>query len=191
MEKQRRGRPPLVGRREEILDAAVRVLADRGIETMSLAQLSEALGFSTYALTYHFGAKEQLLAAVAEHIESVVQLTFAALADQPGLTLAELMRRYWEINREPGSAAAMRLWLDLVLLASRAPERLPGFLQRAVFDWRAVIAGALGDRPDAERLTTLVFATITGLELMQLIEPESDAPRQALEAFIGLLPEQD
>jgi AcrR family transcriptional regulator len=47
----KRGRPPLPGRREEILDAAVRIMSERGIEGLSLAQLAEALGFSTYALT--------------------------------------------------------------------------------------------------------------------------------------------
>src|SRR5271154_3690532 len=89
MSMGKRGRPPLPGRREELLDAAVRVMSERGIEALSLAQLAEALGFSTYALTYHFGTREELLAAVAEHVETRLQAEFGAVAAATGSAAAE------------------------------------------------------------------------------------------------------
>jgi AcrR family transcriptional regulator len=182
----KRGRPPLAGRREEILDAAVLVLGERGIENLSLAQLAQALGFSTYALTYHFGARENVLAAVADHVESRLQAEFAELARQPGLTMPDLVRRYWATTREPGASHTMRLWLELVLLASREPGRLPGFLDRATAGWEHVIGAVLGDHPDAGTLVPLAFAAITGLELLQLMRPGSDVPDQALEKLIAI-----
>jgi AcrR family transcriptional regulator len=162
MEQQtgrRRGRPPRPGRREEILDAAVKVLAERGFEGLSLAQLAESLGFSTYALTYHFGAKEEFLAAVVTHVEERLQAEFQTLAAEPGLTPAELLRRYWATTAEPGAGESMRLWLEVVLLASREPDRFPGFLERAARSWTPVIVTALGDRPDVEQWAALAFAT--------------------------------
>jgi AcrR family transcriptional regulator len=204
----RRGRPPLTGRREEILDAAVRVLGERGIEGLSLAQLAEALGFSTYALTYHFGAKEDVLAAVAEHVEARLQAEFTALAEQlsqpgqpeqlsqpgqpgqpgrpgqAGPSIPELVRQYWAISQQPGASHSMRLWLELVLLASRDPDRLPGFLDRAVSGWLEVVRTGLGDHPDADVLAPLAFAAITGLELLQLMQPGSAVPSLALEKLI-------
>ena len=182
----RRGRPRLVGRREEILDAAVRVLAERGIERLSLAQLAAALGFSTYALTYHFGTKDDVLVAVAEHVETQIQAEFTEMLRQPDLTMPDLIRRYWATTQDPSAPQSIRLWLELVLLASRDPDRLPGFLDRAVQSWHDVIAPALGDRPDAEKLISLAFAAITGLELLKLITPDSDRSDQALEALIDL-----
>jgi AcrR family transcriptional regulator len=182
----RRGRPPLAGRREEILDAAVLVLAEHGIENMSLAQLAQALGFSTYVLTYHFGAREDLLAAVAERVEARLQAEFAELIEQPELTMPELVRRYWATTSEPGASHAMRLWLELVLIASREPGRLPGFLDRATAGWEQVIGAVLGDHPDADTLVPLAFAAITGLELLQLMRPGSDVPDRALEQLIGV-----
>lgn len=187
----KRGRPPLTGRREEILDAAVLVLAERGIERLSLAQLADALGFSTYTLTYHFGAKDDLLAAVAEHVEDQLQAEFADLISQPGLThrdLPELVRRYWATSQQPGASHSMRLWLELVLLASREPERLPGFLDRAVSGWLQVTRAALAGHPDADTLAPLAFAAITGLELLQLMQPGSDLPSRALEQLIAIIP---
>jgi AcrR family transcriptional regulator len=182
----KRGRPPLAGRREQILDAAVQVLGERGIENLSLAQLARALGFSTYALTYHFGTREDVLAAVAEHVETRLQAEFAELAGQPGLTMPDLVRRYWATTSGPGARHAMRLWLELVLLASREPGRLPGFLDRATAGWEQVIGTVLGDHPDAGTLVPLVFAAITGLELLQLMRPGSDIPDQALEKLIAI-----
>jgi AcrR family transcriptional regulator len=182
----KRGRPPLAGRREEILDGAILVLAERGIENMSLAQLAQALGFSTYALTYHFGSREDVLAAVAEHVEARLQAEFAELARQPGLSMPDLVRRYWATTREPGAGHAMRLWLELVLIASREPDRLPGFLDRATAGWEQVIGAVLGDDTDADTLVPLAFAAITGLELLQLMRPGSDVPGRALEQLIGV-----
>jgi len=176
----------LAGRREEILDAAVLVLGERGIENLSLAQLAQALGFSTYALTYHFGAREEVLAAVAEHVETRLQAEFAELTGQPGLTMPDLVRRYWATTREPGAGHTMQLWLELVLLASREPGRLPGFLDRATAGWEHVIGAVLGDHPDADTLVPLAFAAITGLELLQLMRPGSDVPDQALEKLIAI-----
>jgi AcrR family transcriptional regulator len=187
----KRGRPPLPGRREEILDAAVRVMSERGIEALSLAQLAEALGFSTYALTYHFGTREDLLAAVAEQVETRLQTEFGAIAAAtgPGPAVDELVaqvRRYWTANQGPAAGNSMRLWLELVLIASRDPDRLPGFLDRAVSGWTQVIVSGLGDRPDAGTLAALVFATMTGLELLQLMQPDSTAAGQALEKLIDM-----
>jgi AcrR family transcriptional regulator len=180
----KRGRPPLPGRREEILDAAVLVLAERGIEAMSLAQLAQALGFSTYTLTYHFGTREDVLAAVAEHVETTLQAEFAELIQRPDLSMPDLVRRYWATTKEHGASHVMRLWLELVLLASREPGRLPGFLDRATVGWERVIGAALGDRRDADTLVPLAFAAITGLELLQLMQPGSDVPDRALERLI-------
>lgn len=179
------------GRREEILDAAVRVMSERGIEALSLAQLAEALGFSPYALTYHFGTREDLLAAVAEQVETRLQAEFGAVATAtgPGLAvddLAELVRRYWAASQGPGAGNSMRLWLELVLIASRDPDRLPGFLDRAVSGWTQVIVSGLADQPDAGTLAALVFATMTGLELLQLMQPGSTAAGQALEKLIDM-----
>ena len=182
----KRGRPPLAGRREEILDAAVAVLGERGIENLSLAQLAQALGFSTYALTYHFGAREEVLVAVADHVETRLQAEFAELASRPGLTMPDLVRRYWATTQEPGAGHTMRLWLELVLLASREPDRLPGFLDRAAAGWEHVIGAVIGDHPEADTLVPLAFAAMTGLELLQLMRPGSDVPDQALEKLIAI-----
>lgn len=168
-----RGRPPLVGRRDEILDAAVDVLARRGIEGLTLAHLAEAIGLSTYALTYHFGSKEDVLSAVALHVEKRLQREFTELAKLQDVTVGSLVRGYWTGYGDVGAAASTRLWLEIGLLATRDPDRFPGFLDTMVDGWRRTVSGLLPGHPDAAEIASLAFATMSGLELLELARPGS------------------
>ncbi len=168
-----RGRPPLVGRRDEILDSAVEVLVRRGIEGLTLAGLAEAIGLSTYALTYHFGSKEGVLGAVALHVEKRLQRDFTALARQEAASVGSLVRGYWTGYGDVGAAASTRLWLEIGLLATRDPDRFPGFLDTMVDGWRRTVAGLLPGHPDADEIASLAFATMSGLELLELSRPGS------------------
>lgn len=172
-EPRRRGRPPKVGRREEILDQAVEVLAGRGVEGLTLHELANGLGLSTYALTYHFGSKDGILEAVALHVERRLQTEFAALAALEDVSVEGLVRGYWAGYGEVGAASSTRLWLEIGLLAVREPERFPGFLDTMVDGWRRLVASLLPNHPDAEAIGNIAFAAMSGLELLELSRPGS------------------
>lgn len=170
---RRRGRPPKVGRREEILDQAVEVLSERGVEGLTLAQLAGSLGLSTYALTYHFGSKDAVLEAVALHVEQRLQKEFAALAAMTDVDVAGLVRGYWTGYGNVGAAASTRLWLEIGLLAIREPDRFPGFLDTMVDGWRRLVAALLPGHPDAAAIGDIAFASMAGLEILELARPGS------------------
>lgn len=174
--QRRRGRPPLVGRRDEILDAAVGVLSARGIEGLSLAELADAVGLSTYALTYHFGSKEGVLVAVALHVEQRLQKEFKDLARLEETTVGSLVRGYWTGYGDVGAAASTRLWLEFGLLATRDPERFPGFLDTMVDGWRRTVRSLLPGHPDADEIASIAFAVMSGLEILELARPGSVTP---------------
>jgi TetR/AcrR family transcriptional regulator len=73
---------PVRNRREEILDCATALFAERGYEGASMADLAERVGLRKASLFHHFVSKEVLYAAVlARLIESVGQsIAAAALA---------------------------------------------------------------------------------------------------------------
>ncbi|WP_113703640.1 TetR/AcrR family transcriptional regulator [Nonomuraea lactucae] len=184
------GRPPLPGRRTEILRVATRVAAERGIDTLTLAELAGALGCSTYTLTYHFGRKEQLLTAIVEHAETELREEIQRLAADPGTSPGQLLRRYWRATREPGARDYLRLWLELLVLSSRHPERFPGFQERAALGWRHLAGDILRERTGSDELATLIIAAVTGLELELLLGPHPSGADQALERLARLLDDQ-
>lgn len=51
-------------RRAELLDIAIKVIAERGLDNTSFRTLAEAAGTSTTAFTYEFGSREELLSAI-------------------------------------------------------------------------------------------------------------------------------
>jgi AcrR family transcriptional regulator len=59
-------------RREEaeqrMLDAAVRIVAERGLEYLTLAECGEAAGYSRGLAAHYFGSKDALVSAIATHI---------------------------------------------------------------------------------------------------------------------------
>lgn len=55
-----------VGSRERILDAAERLVGERGYTAASISMISKASGLSASSIYWFFGSKEDLLAAVVE-----------------------------------------------------------------------------------------------------------------------------
>src|ERR1700716_1175324 len=55
-------------RREQIVDAAVAVIAERGLQHLSLSEIENKVGMSRGQLTYYFKTKEDILLAVFDHL---------------------------------------------------------------------------------------------------------------------------
>ncbi|MDH1540634.1 TetR/AcrR family transcriptional regulator [Stutzerimonas stutzeri] len=64
-----------VSKSEEIKRSAIRLIADRGYDAMSLRQLAGAVGLQAGSLYVHYRSKDDLLSEiVAEHIEELLLL---------------------------------------------------------------------------------------------------------------------
>src|SRR3954454_4319993 len=55
-------------RREQIVDAAVAVIAEQGIQNLSLSEIEKKVGMSRGQLTYYFKTKEDILLAVFDRL---------------------------------------------------------------------------------------------------------------------------
>jgi len=125
-------RPPrgTVGkpRREEILDEATRLFAERGYEGASMADLAEAVGMRKASLFYHFASKEVLYAAVFERLLAAFGATVAS---------ATLTEGTFEDRLDALTDGVVR-----VLGEQPFAARL---LVREVMDWGPVIRAQLSD----------------------------------------------
>src|SRR6476660_6799213 len=104
MTATRRVRPPAVRRERrpderpaEILEAALRVFADRGYHDASLDDVDEAAGVTKGAIYHYFEGKNELLLRAIEHVQTrgYEQLE-AALSDHGapvGLRVRTLLRK--------------------------------------------------------------------------------------------------
>jgi TetR/AcrR family transcriptional regulator, cholesterol catabolism regulator len=88
--------PRLDGTRERVLDAAIRLFADRGFEACTMRDLGSAVGVKAPALYNHFISKEALL---GEAVEYALREFFTCVvgplpSDPDGARLENVVRRY-------------------------------------------------------------------------------------------------
>src|SRR5436309_9743615 len=71
-------------RREQIVEAAVTVIAEQGLQNLSLSEIEKKAGMSRGQLTYYFPAKEDILLAVFDrHLERLCQRIGTPLGQAP------------------------------------------------------------------------------------------------------------
>ena len=157
--------------RSALVDAAIAVIAERGVRGFSLAEASRRLGVTTAAPYRHFADRDDLLAAVAARALSVFADILggaADAADTPAQRLAAMAGAY------VGFAARQRPLFDTIFNSGLDKSRYPE-LQRAWEPVDALLAVVLkvcdGDEAEAEALAGAVEATAHG-HAMLLIDGE-------------------
>lgn len=181
-------------RQVELTDAALRIIASKGIASLSTRRLAEEVGLSTGAIFKHFPSLDALLEALVARVEAVLDATYP----EPSLPPLERLERFIETR---SSAVGQRLGiLRLVLsdqfmlaLPAQGSQRLGACVQKTrAFIIECVRTGqAAGEiRADlpAEPLAVLVMGTVQMLALAPS-NPERRlaAPQLIIETLLALL----
>jgi AcrR family transcriptional regulator len=120
-------------RQAELIDAALHIIATRGIAALTTRSLAEHVGLTGGAIFRHFASIDALIEAVVGRVESVMESTFPPSGLPPG----ERLDRFVEARSTAvgGQVGIMQLMLsEQFLLAlrraarrgSRAARRRPG-----------------------------------------------------------------
>jgi AcrR family transcriptional regulator len=71
-------------RREQIVEAAVAVITEQGIQNLSLSEIEQRAGMSRGQLTYYFKAKEDILLAVFDRLVTLMHQRVGTPAGEGG-----------------------------------------------------------------------------------------------------------
>jgi AcrR family transcriptional regulator len=156
-------------RRRRLLEAAIRLFAEKGFEATTLTDLVNEAGGSRTSLYEYFGDKEGLLRAVTvEHCDQLLA-DLAALRPDPSMTpevaLKRMGLRFVEGLMDEEAMAVLRI---LIAEGSKFPEMGDFVLRRG---------------PDSVVGRTAEYL----LELAGAGKLRIDHPEDAARAFIGLL----
>jgi AcrR family transcriptional regulator len=159
-----------------LVDAAIGVIAERGLRGFSLAETSRRLGVTTAAPYRHFADRDGLLAAVAVRALSVFAAMLAADADAaeaPAQRLAAMAGAYVRF------AAQQRPLFDTIFNSGLDKSRYPD-LQRAWEPVDALLAVVLevcdGDAAGADALADAVEASAHGHAMLLIHGDYGDGP---------------
>jgi len=186
--------------REQVLDAAISVLAEKGVGATSVQDIADGAGLSKGAVHYHFESKDELYACVLFRCCEVIEARVRAVFAEPGLPLERVDRALaamWAYRRD--GVREMRVLTQLHTL-SRQNERIREALREALRRSRAQVIEvgltqllALGIKPKVpvEVIPRLLLATLDGLAMHQEVDPipagEEAAVLRALETiFVSL-----
>lgn len=187
-------------RREEaerlILVAAVRMVAEKGLDGFTLADAGEAAGYSRGLPAHYFGSKADLLAAIADHIR---QWFFAGLhgrIDRNRRGLANLIAGidfYFDACR---TDRTMLLALHTVLAGALHKPALADAVARLNRDSAAdieaairagIAAGEIRRGIDAGAWSVLILANVRGIVAQWLIDPDHVDLPSLRAALVGSL----
>lgn len=106
-------------RRQELVEAAYLVLAEKGFEGLRTREVAKRVGINIATLHYYFPSKETLISGVVEHLLQILR--------QPEVSI-------------PASATALeRLraeFADISVRVTKSPEQLKVLTELAVRAWR-------------------------------------------------------
>jgi len=179
-------------RRQELVLAAYREIAEHGFEGLRTREVASEVGVNIATLHYYFPTKESLIQAVLDHAMGRFRTTLA-----PHGSPSDQLRNYLRAVRklmldEPELGAVMA---ELALRSVR--DRSTGRIMNAMYDtWhvavrgllrRAVKEGGLKAELDNDAVAALIVATLTSMTLPVMGDASrGDQALRQLERWLGL-----
>jgi AcrR family transcriptional regulator len=196
----RRGPGRRAGRRKiDVLEAACRVIAERGADATRFTDVAAESGVPVSTLQYYFGSREDLLVAAFRHASSAemaaLEAEVRAVAD-PWQQLERIVVGSLS-GYQPEAAGGGRLWIESWHFGIRDAEMRADAL-RDNTAWRSLVAdvirggvaaGVFGDRYDADTVAVLTIAATDGMGIpLSLADPDI-TPEGAAANVMGVLRE--
>jgi AcrR family transcriptional regulator len=104
-------------RREQILDTTAEVWSERGVARVRVADIAARMGVSVGLIPYHFGTKEEVIAAAFERIAEQDMVRVTEVSDrEPAARIAHILELY--LVDDP----AWGLWLNAYGEAQHMPK---------------------------------------------------------------------
>jgi AcrR family transcriptional regulator len=197
-----RGPGRRAGRRKiAVLEAACRVIADRGADATRFADVAAESGVPVSTLQYYFGSREDMLVAAFRHASgaeiAALEADLAAM-DDPWDRLERIVTRALS-GYQPDAPDAGRLWIESWHFGIRDQEMRADTLQDYA-DWRRLVAdavrhgvarGRFGGTHRPEKVALLAIALVDGMGVaLALSDPEitvAGAVQDVLDALHELL----
>jgi AcrR family transcriptional regulator len=195
-----RGPGRRAGRRKiAVLEAACRVIAERGADATRFADVAAESGVPVSTLQYYFGSREDLLVAAFRHASSAeiaaLEAEVAGLSD-PWEQLARIITRSLS-GYQPDAPAGGRLWIESWHFGIRDAEMRADAL-RDNTAWRRLVArvvrrgielGTFGPAYDPDKVAVLTIAATDGMGIpLSLADPEI-TPAGAAQDVVAVLRE--
>ena len=164
---------------QELLETAVRLIAEKGVDSLSIAALARAIGINRTTVYYHFDSREQLIREVKAW--SSEQLAGAFRPDKPRQDRMEHIFRFVLENPE-----LLKIWLEDFISGGDIRQLYPHW-DELVEGIREQFAGSDDENsidPEVFSINLLTSAFIAPRVFKNSICPEAD-DQTVVKRFMG------
>jgi AcrR family transcriptional regulator len=177
-------RRPHAVRREEaeerMVQAAVQIVAERGLENLTLAECGEAAGYSRGLAPHYFGSKDGLITAIANHI--VDDYTARQRADRPNRVgiagLLDNVAYYIESGRS--NVVTLRAFHSVLAAALKQTplsDSIAKLNRASVYSFTKMIRSGIERNEiradvNARAQASLIILQLRGMLTLWLLDPE-------------------
>ncbi|MFG2493267.1 TetR/AcrR family transcriptional regulator [Streptomyces caniferus] len=170
-------------RRQRIIDAAIAVVAERGIAGLSHRAVAAAADVPLGSTTYHFASLDELLVAALRQVNGEWLADFGRWVDgiDPEVPLTDEVARLVE-ETLTGDRARVELEYELYLAALRH-EAVRPIAAECLDEMVRLLAGRIGDL----RTARAVVAFTDGLTLQHLLTGQPFDPATVRAGLAGVL----
>lgn len=166
----------------DIADAAIRIIGDRGISTLTTTALARELGVSTGAPFRHFASREEILCAVGNRVVELMGTTFPDESLPPLERLSQLfVSRIQAVTRHGGVARLIFSDQFSKALPEQAAEKIHTFVLRtrefvSEAIAQGVVSGEIRQDVPVEHLMVIFFGTMQHAAFLSAITREHRKP---------------
>ena len=160
-------------KRQQIIEAASRMIVQKGIDKTSLADIAKEAGISKGSLYYYYASKDDLIFDITEaHINQISENLFAIIESSEGsATWEDLLKILFERILQAEARGRMHLYLLQQSLNSN--ELLAQRFRKKYREWNELIRTGFekiepGNK-DQTILSSLVIAALDGLLIQSLM----------------------
>jgi AcrR family transcriptional regulator len=154
-------------RRHEWTRTATDYVHEHGLIGFSLRPLAAALGTSDRMLLYHFGTKDDLIAALLRESNNRAVAGIKALA--PSRDLRAAVHDLWTAVNSPVIEPCARMYVEAAALGLLGREPYASVVREANAQWMRALVNHLSrsevSRPLARRAATVIDAAFIGFQL--------------------------
>lgn len=186
-------------RREQIVEAAVAIIAERGLQNLSLSAIEERTGMSRGQLTYYFAAKEDILLAVFDRLLLLMHQRSRGEGNGNPCQFAgvgwDRLRHFLTVfllNPPPAAEFHSLQYTFLSQIGHREDFRQR--LASLYAEWREHLAGDVGPelscrgKPVSPKtFATLVQAILHGLAMQRAADPDAYDRQEMLDLCLDML----
>lgn len=186
-------------RREQIIEAATAVIAEQGLQNLSLSEIEKRAGMSRGQLTYYFPAKEDILLAVFDRLLELMRARAqtdvggedgACGQGQPhGWDRVEQLLRFL-ILHPPAVREFHSLQYTFLAQISHRPDfrrRLADLYEEWRTHMTADLAREMPGHSSPRTLATLIQAILHGLAMQRNADPDAFDGEEMLDLCLDIL----